>query len=75
MALIEAIGWIGTALLVVSYLIKDRKNLHFIALISTLLKLSYTYVHAVWPLFFNWLILIVVHCIQLFKIFREKGKK
>lgn len=74
---IETIGWIGTALLVFSYLCSTRLSLHYLAFISTSLKLYYTYERQVWPLFANWVILIVVHLFKIISLhrgIREKAK-
>jgi hypothetical protein len=74
---IEAIGWIGTALLIFSYLCSTRLSLHYLAFISTSLKLYYTYERQVWPLFANWAILIIVHLFKIISLhrgIREKAK-
>ena len=77
---LEVIGWVGTGFLVFSYLPTNRITLHWIALISSVLKLYYTFEHRVWPLFVNWLVLIVVHVYKLSHLYlgkrrlkREKG--
>lgn len=62
---IELMGWAGTLVLLVSYFLKERLWLHWIALIACLLKLVYTYEHEVWPLFANWVVLIPVHIWQV----------
>jgi hypothetical protein len=72
---IEVIGWIGTALLVFSYLCSTRLSLHYLAFISTALKLYYTYERQVWPLFVNWAILIVVHLFKIVSLHRRPDEK
>lgn len=66
---VEIIGWIGTGFLVFSYLPKNRITLHSIALISSILKLYYTYEHRVWPLFVNWVVLIGVHLYKICQLY------
>lgn len=73
--MIDVIGWIGTVMLVASYLINDRKALHWFALAATFLKLVYCYHYQVWPLVVNWLILIGVHFFKLYKLHFAKGVK
>lgn len=72
--LIECVGWIGTLILVASYLVKTRMSLHLIALISTMMKLYYTYEREVWPLFANWLILVLVHIYKIIEIRNENRR-
>lgn len=70
--LIEVIGWLGTLVLVLSYLVKTRLSLHIIAFISCCLKLYYCYQHAVWPLFANWVALFFVHVYKIYVLRLEK---
>jgi len=71
---IEVIGWVGTLILVLSYLVKTRLSLHIIALVSCLLKLVYCYEHAVWPLFANWAVLVFVHIYKIHMLILEKKR-
>ena len=72
--LIEVCGWVGTLILVLSYLVRTRMSLHVIALTSTCLKLYYTYEREVWPLFANWVILVLVHIYKIIEI-RSENKR
>lgn len=71
---LELIGWIGTSFLVFSYLCKSRLSLHWVALISTILKLYYTYERQVWPLFANWVVLVFVHVYKLSHLYLEQRR-
>lgn len=70
--LLEILGWTGTLILVLSYLMKERMNLHIIALISTCMKFVYCYYHQVWPLFANWGVLILLHTVKIFQLYKER---
>lgn len=72
--LLEALGWLGTLILVLSYLVRTRMTLHVIALISTLMKLYYCYEREVWPLFANWAVLVLVHIYKIIEI-RNENKR
>jgi len=61
---IEAIGWASTVLFVASFLVRNRSALHAIGFFACILKLIYSYQHAVWPLFVNWVILLFVQAYQ-----------
>lgn len=67
---IEVIGWTSTVLFVSSFLVKDRAKLHLIGFIACIFKLVYSYEHAVWPLFVNWVILFFVQLYQ-FLVYRN----
>lgn len=67
---LEIIGWSGTLFLLVSYFMRERLWLHYVALLASILKLIYCYHHDVWPLFANWAVLIPVHVWQVW----QKGK-
>ncbi len=69
---LEVIGWVGTLILVLSYLVKTRMSLHVVALVSCFLKAYYSYHHAVWPLFANWVVLIFVHIYKIYILQLEK---
>lgn len=71
---LEIIGWIGTALLIFSYLSKGRMSLHAIAFISTAMKTYYCYEREVWPLFTNWVILLFVHIYKMKELWLEKRR-
>ena len=70
--IIEIIGWTSTILFVASFLVKDRSVLHLIGFFACIFKLIYSYEHAVWPLFVNWVILLFVQAYQFFK-YRKKS--
>lgn len=65
---LEAIGWLSTILFVLSFMVKDRSMLHLLGAIACVFKLIYSYEHAVWPLFANWVILIFVQTIQFVRL-------
>jgi hypothetical protein len=69
--LIEAIGWASTVLFVTSFLVRNRSVLHLLGFFACILKLIYSYEHAVWPLFVNWVILLFVQAYQYFAYRRE----
>lgn len=69
--IIEVIGWASTVLLVASFLLKERSSLHLVGFIACILKIVYTYAHAVWPLFVNWVLLLVIQGYQYF-IYRKR---
>lgn len=69
--IIETIGWASTVLLVASFLLKERSSLHLVGFLACILKLIYTYAHAVWPLFVNWLLLLIIQGYQYF-IYRKR---
>jgi hypothetical protein len=71
---LEVIGWVGTLILVLSYLVKTRISLHIVALVSSVLKLYYCYEHAVWPLFANWAVLVFVHIYKIHMLILEKKR-
>jgi hypothetical protein len=60
----EWVGWLSTALFLGSFCLKDRAQLHLVGFIACIFKMIYSYHHAVWPLFVNWVILLVVDLIQ-----------
>lgn len=68
---IEAIGWASTVLFVSSFLVRNRSVLHLLGFFACILKLIYSYQHAVWPLFVNWVILLFVQAYQFF-VYRSK---
>ena len=65
---LEAIGWLSAILFVASFLVKNRSTLHLLGAVACIFKLIYSYEHAVWPLFANWVILIVVQTVQFFRL-------
>jgi hypothetical protein len=69
--LIEAIGWASTVLFVTSFLVRNRSVLHLLGFFACILKLIYSYEHAVWPLFVNWVILLFVQAYQYFAYRRD----
>lgn len=69
---LEIIGWVGTLILVLSYLAKTRITLHVIAFISTVLKLYYCYQHEVWPLFANWVALFFLHIAKMYQLYKDE---
>lgn len=72
--LLEVLGWSGTLILVLSYLCKTRMTLHSVALVSTIMKSFYCYERKVWPLFANWVALIIVHIYKMQSIYRENRR-
>jgi ABC-type sulfate transport system permease component len=64
MSWIDALGWISTVLFLGSFLFKDRATLHLVGFVACIFKMAYSYHHAVWPLFTNWVILLVVDAVQ-----------
>jgi hypothetical protein len=71
---LEIIGWIGTVLLVFSYLAQGRMSLHLIAFVSTVMKTYYCYQREVWPLFANWVVLLFVHIYKMRQLWQEKRR-
>lgn len=69
----EIIGWIGTFIFVASFLFKERKHLHIIGIIGSVVKLIYTYHHGLVPLTVNWLLVIFTHLYSL-SMSRSSGK-
>lgn len=65
---IETIGWLSTLILIWSYLAEERLNLHIIGFAACVFKLIYTYYHEVWPLFANWLIILIIQAYKIKKI-------
>ena len=72
--IIEIIGWASTVLFVGSFLVKERAALHLIGFFACIFKLVYSYEHAVWPLFVNWVILLFVQAYQFFVYRRQKNQ-
>lgn len=63
---IEIIGWLSTIIFVASFMVKDRATLHLLGFVACIFKLVYSYQHAVWPLFVNWVILLFVQAYQFY---------
>lgn len=70
--IVEIIGWISTVLFVLSFVVKDRVTLHGLGAVACVFKLIYSYHHQVWPLFVNWVILIIVQVIQVIRLRAQK---
>lgn len=60
----QMIGWLGTAIFVGSFLVKDRSLLHLLGLIGSIVKLVFTLHYELWPLVANWVLLIGIELVQ-----------
>lgn len=58
------IGWLGTAIFVASFLVKNRGLLHLFGLFGCVVKLAYTWHYDLWPLAANWVLLIGIEAVQ-----------
>lgn len=66
-------GWLGTAIFLTSFLVKNRGLLHLLGLVGSAVKLVYTWHYALWPLAANWLILIGIEAIQWWRYRDDTG--
>jgi hypothetical protein len=65
--MVEAIGWLGTAIFVASFLFKDRTHLHVVGIVGAAVKLVYTLHYGLMPLAVNWVLVILSHAYNLGK--------
>lgn len=68
-----ALGWIGTVIFLTSFLVKNRGLLHLLGMFGSIVKLVYTLHYALWPLVFNWALLIVIELVQWVRYRRDKS--
>jgi hypothetical protein len=65
----ELVGWTGTFIFVVSFILKDRRMLHLVGLIGAIIKLVYTMHYGLMPLIVNWILLIGIEIYVLCKMY------
>lgn len=68
----SAIGWIGTLIFVMSFLVKNRSMLHLLGMIGSAIKLAYTLHYELWPLVVNWVLLIGIELAMWIKYRGDK---
>lgn len=69
-----AFGWVGTAIFVASFLVKNRSLLHLLGFVGCIIKLFYTLHYSLWPLVVNWLLLIAIEFVQWVRYRKDDTK-
>jgi hypothetical protein len=65
--LIEIIGWLSTALFLLSILLKSRFNMHALGILTSVLTGVYAYYHGATAIWVKWVIAFVFHFYMLKK--------
>ena len=71
--LTEAIGWISTALFLISIVIPQRVHLHFLGLVTAVTTGVYAYAHDATAIWVRWIIAFLLHAYMWIKLAQEKS--
>lgn len=72
--IIEIIGWMSTALFLVSIIVPQRSHLHLMGVFTAVLTGIYGYAHGATAIWVKWLIAFFFHGYMCYKIYFEKNK-
>jgi hypothetical protein len=70
--LIEAIGWISTALFLLSIVIRQRVHLHVLGVFTAVTTGVYAYAHDATAIWVKWIIALFFHAYMWVKLTREE---
>lgn len=68
---IEAIGWLSTALFLVSIIMPMRKHLHALGILTSITTGVYAYAYGATAIWVKWLIALFFHAYMWLKIYRS----
>lgn len=71
--IIEVIGWVSTALFLVSIVIPQRIHLHKLGVFTSITTCVYAYAHGATAIWVKWVIALFFHIYMIYKL-SEKTK-
>ena len=73
--IIEIIGWVSTALFLVSILLPQRVHLHALGILTSITTGVYAYAHGATAIWVKWLIALFFHAYMWHKIKKQNATK
>ena len=64
---IEAIGWLSTALFLISIVVPNRTHLHYLGVLAAITTGIYAYQHGATAIWVKWIIAFFFHSYMIFK--------
>ncbi len=72
--LIEAVGWISTALFLVSIVVPNRDRLHQLGILASITTGIYAFAHGATAIWIKWIIALFFHLYMLYRVQIHKSQ-